>query len=383
MVITAVQRTLPDPAGLVFDGHRTLSITTDATLYDFETDFIADTGGRRSVQRAIEPIVHFDGRRSGYVELSESPAYGTDVVNAVLRGWALASAAAVGLASLAGWWISRRISAPLLRLTDAAARMAAGDLQARARVRDGGLAGAEIRGLACTFDDMADRVAGTISALRAFVSDAAHEINTPLMALQNQLELAESSSGPAAALHIGHAHLQAGRLAELSRSLLDLSRLEADARSPLEAVDLGAAVREVCEAAASRADSRGIRLDLRLAETTAWITGAPQLVHQALANVLDNALKFTPEGGEVRVLMDEVAARARVQVLDTGIGIPDDEVHAVFDRFRRARNASAYAGNGLGLAIVRAIVELQGGTVTARNRDPGPGVCITLTWPTR
>src|ERR1044071_6504266 len=163
-------------------------------------------------------------QKFGSVELSEGPAYGSAILTSVARGWIFASAFAVLLAALIGWYISRRISAPVLALSDVTARMSQGDLSSRAAIhsRD------EFGQLARSFNEMAARVEETVGTLRSFVADAAHELHTPLTALQANLELArDEKNASARTRYLQRAHEQSQRLEVLVQSLLDLSRLEA------------------------------------------------------------------------------------------------------------------------------------------------------------
>ena len=130
----------------------------------------------------------------GSVQLSEGPAYGNAILASVARGWAISSAIAVLLAALIGWYISRRISAPVLALSDVTARMTQGNLSSCADVKGRD----EFGQLARSFNEMASRVEETVGTLRAFVADAAHELHTPLTALQTNLELARDEKNTVA-----------------------------------------------------------------------------------------------------------------------------------------------------------------------------------------
>ena len=193
----------------------------------------------------------------GWVEVTEGPSYGQQIVTVVAWAWILASGVAVTLAAAIGWLASKRITRPISSLTSVTSRMAGGDLGARATVASGD----EIGTLATSFNSMAERVQETVGVLRRFVGDAAHEIHTPLTALRANLALAMDEDDP------GHHRLflervrdQARRMEELTNDLLDLSRLETGRieirrRLPL---DLAATVREVSEVYASRAEQAGI-----------------------------------------------------------------------------------------------------------------------------
>jgi signal transduction histidine kinase len=108
------------------------------------------------------------------------------------------------------------------------------------------------------------------------------------------------------------------------------------------------------------------------------IRGDPAQLRRAIGNLVDNAIKFTPEGGAITIGLKKDAGAIELCVQDTGIGVPEDDLPQLFSRFHRGRNAASYPGNGLGLAIVKAIVEAHGGTVSAINTSPGARFCIRL-----
>ena len=319
------------------------------------------TGGDARSSRSLT----MDMGNGAYVKLSEGPASGRDALMSAAVAWILAAALAVGLAALAGYLVAARIARPVVALTDASDRMAAGDLGARAPVAGGD----EVGRLGESFNGMAERVETTVTSLRRFVADAAHEIGTPLTALQADLELAErkATSDDERRL-VDRALAQTGRLASLSDNLLQLSRLEAgETAGERESADLATVARELADGVASRAEQAGVELVLDVAAGPLPVPVEHARLQTILANLLDNAVKFTPEGGAVTLTR---AARRRPRrwrtVADTGVGIPADEQGEIFGRFHRARNVSAYPGNGLGLAIVKAAVERGGGGVTSR-----------------
>jgi two-component system sensor histidine kinase MprB len=225
---------------------------------------------------------------------------------------------------------------------------------------------------------MADQVEETITTLRRFVSDAAHELHSPLTALQTDLELSADEADPAKQRDlIQRAQVQVKRLRDLAGGLLDLSRLEAPNAQPDRSVlDLAQLVRELGEPYASQADQAGLTLQLNLPpEPIEWVGNADQL-RRAIGNLIDNAIKFTPEGGTVTIDLRCDDEQIELCVSDTGIGIPDDDLPQLFSRFHRGRNAASYPGNGLGLAIVKAIVEAHGGTVRGENSGRGARFCL-------
>jgi len=178
---------------------------------------------------------------------------------------------------------------------------------------------------------------------------------------------------------VDRALVQTHRLGTLSDNLLQLSRLEAgEPAGARERVDMAALAREAAESVASRAEQAGIDLELAIAEAPLLVAAQRSPLQTVLGNLLDNALKFTPEGGRVTLGVHAEGGAAVVTVADTGVGIPADEQGGIFGRFHRARNVSAYPGNGLGLAIVKAAVERSGGTVSFTSSEAGTELRVTL-----
>lgn len=321
------------------------------------------------------PIASADGRVLGFVELSQGPAYGRDILQSVFGGWLIASLVAVLLAGLVGWRASQRLVKPLLTLTAVTARMADGDLAARTAVQRQD----ELGTLGSSFNKMADQVEGTIITLRQFIADAAHELHTPLTALQTDLQtLRQTELEPGQAVKIERAQAQAVRLQTLTNSLLDLSRIEAKTNGDSELVNLNQLLQETAELFASRAEQSDIHFDLTLPDVVLQVQGSPLRLRQAIQNLLDNALKFTPAGGAVAVTLAQQDNFARLTITDTGIGIPEEDVPHLFGRFHRGRNTADFPGNGLGLAIVQAIVVGMNGRITFHPLTPGTQVQLHL-----
>ena len=339
------------------------------------TDIIG-LGGERSAIVVRTPVRDISGSVTGHVELSEGPAYGRVIMRSVAWGWGIAGAISVLLSGLVGWRVSRGLSRPLEALTETTERMAAGDLGARAVVSPM----RELGVLARSFNRMAERVEHTVATLRRFVADAAHALNTPLTALHTNLELVSASPGSDGQRQlVQEAQVQLERLVATTRSLLHLSRIEAGwEQTQDDYVDLGQLARAVCEPFASRAERGGLAFELLLPSQPVVVRGWAAQLGQALDNLLDNGVKFTPAGGAVRVKVSAEGKEAFVQVEDTGIGIPSADLPHLYERFYRGGNASTFPGSGLGLAIVKAIVERHGGRVTTLSDMSGTAVSIVL-----
>jgi signal transduction histidine kinase len=331
------------------------------------------SGGSRS-DRTLNMLI--SGGGGEYVQISEAPVSGSAALMSAAQAWVLAAALAVALAALAGYLVSRRISRPVVALTAASDRMAEGDLSARAPV----VGDDEVGRLGESFNTMAARIETTVSALRRFIADAAHEIGTPLTALQADLELAQRAATTDDEKRlVGRSLEQAQRLEALSAGLLELSRLEA-AAPPAQAAgaDAVALAHAAVDAVASRAEQAGVELVVRIADRQILVAAGPAEVQAVLGNLLDNALKFTPEGGTVTLIVQREGAWGVLTVADTGVGIPVGEQAQVFSRFHRARNVAEYPGSGLGLAIVKAAVEHAGGSVSFVSSVAGTEFRVSL-----
>jgi signal transduction histidine kinase len=338
----------------------------------------AGTLRRRSSQMVALPILDQQGKPLGKVILSDGPAYGNEILENVMNGWIIAGVAAVLLAALAGWWVSTRIANPLTELTRITSKMSQGNLSARADVHSTD----EIGTLGHSFNEMAARIEETVGTLRSFVADAAHELHTPLTALQANIELARDARNPSARTrYLSRAHEQSQRLETLVQSLLDLSRIEAaESRFSFAPVDLNQLVREMGEQFASRAEQAERSFTMSLPEEIVSVQGNETQLRQVITNLLENALKFTPTNGWISLNLENVSHQVRLAISDSGIGVPLEDLPHLFERFHRGRNASEYPGNGLGLAIVKAIVSAHDGKLTVESQ-PGEGTSISVSFP--
>ena len=275
----------------------------------------------------------------------------------------LAAAVAMGLV----WFLSRGLTSPLREMSAAADAMAKGDYSRRvtATSRD------EVGALARAFNEMAAELAETDRQRRDLVANVSHELRTPIAALQVQLEnLVDGVSNPdPATFRVMLAQVE--RLGRLVKQLLDLSRLESGA-VPLERSHfrveplLTHAVRE------QQLHGAPVAVEVTVEPTDLTADGDPERVHQVVANLLENAVRYTPIGGTVEVQARRTDGGVIIEVLDEGPGIPDDERARVFERFYRADAARAVSdgGAGLGLAIARWIVDLHGGDIHPEPRQP-------------
>jgi signal transduction histidine kinase len=253
------------------------------------------------------------------------------------------------------------------------------DLRVTATSRD------EVGALARAFNKMAAELAETDRVRRDIVANVSHELRTPITALQAVLENLVDGVEPPDPETMRTMLAQVERLGRLVRQLLDLSRLESGA-VPLEraAFDvepvLEHAVRE------QRLHAPGVNLAIVVETPGLTADGDPERVHQVVANLLENAVRYTPRGGrvEVRARHSDEPPGVTIEVIDEGPGIPEDEQNRIFERFYRADTARASrdGGAGLGLAIAQWIVDLHGGEIRPERRLPhGCRMVVTLPTP--
>ncbi len=331
---------------------------------------------QRSEQKVQSVLLDGHQQPIGYIQLSEGPAFGIKILDSVTQALVGAGAISVTLAILAGFFISYQLSQPVLMLANTTQRMSDGDLSARVNLkrRD------EFGILAHSFNEMATRVENTITTLRSFVADAAHELHTPITALHANLELALTEPQETKKSHfISQGLSQLKRLESMTNDLLDLSRIESGmGREERHPVNLVEVLRETSELYASRAEQSGVQFQLEVPANpiTAHLNEAQ--LRQVICNLLDNAIKFTPENGAITVGLCKEVHEIKLWVKDSGIGIPTEDLPYLFSRFHRGRNAAAYPGSGLGLAITRAIVEGHQGKVSVESSIHGTAFLLQL-----
>jgi len=279
------------------------------------------------------------------------------------------------------WYAVGRGLRPLETMSRAVAKR---QPDAMAPLAEGGLP-EELRPLAGSLNALLARLSDALNAQRRFTADAAHELRTPLAALKLQVELAERAPDSATRA-VALAELEDGvdRASHLVEQLLAMAWLEPEALAKNFAdCDLVALAKDGIVARAALAADR--RIDLGLArEAVVHARGDAASLSMLLANLLDNALRYTPEGGRIDVAIDYDAGHAVLTVADNGPGIPAGDRERVFDRFHRGSNAAdvpGKSGSGLGLSIVRRIVDAHGATIMLDAGADGRGLVARVRFP--
>lgn len=271
------------------------------------------------------------------------------------------------------WWLTGRALRPLRRLAAAVTRRRADSLEP---VELSG-APAEALPLVTALNGLLERLGTALRRQRDFTADAAHELRSPLTALSLQVQLLERAPD-AAARTLALAELREGiaRATHLVEQLLGLSRQGPDALPPRERLVLAELAAEVVADHASLAEARGIDLGMTAADTALRLDGEREGLRLLLANLIGNALRYTPQGGRVDVAVHAAGGGACIEVVDNGPGIPPHERERVFDRFYR-RAGQEQPGSGLGLSIVRAVAERHGAQVRLLDA-PGGGLLVQV-----
>lgn len=294
---------------------------------------------------------------------------------------AAVSAAVILLGGVGGWLLSRRALGPLARMAERARRISAERLGERLEPEPGG---AEVDLIRDAFNETLGRLERSFDQLRRFTADASHELRTPLTALRSVGEVAlrrECSPGEYRET-IGTMLEEVDRLTRLAGELLTLARAEAGpAQLKLEGLDLSTKAREVAEQLSVLAEERGQRIELELPREV-LVRGDRIALRRALLNLVDNAIKYAPEGSVVTVRSGIEGSSAFVEVADQGPGIAPEHQAKVFERFYRvdASRSREMGGTGLGLSLVKWAAEAHGGSVDLRS-EPGRGSRFRLSIP--
>ena len=287
----------------------------------------------------------------------------------------IAAAVAIVLASCIGFLFARNLVAPINRIMGAARAIGKGDLSARTNLHGED----EVARLGETFDAMAESVEKDRDLERRLTTDVAHELRTPLMAIQATVEAMVDGVYEADEERLVTVNSEIQRLSRLVNALLKLSRLENRAEPMKEdIVNVGDLIAGIVATHEMFVSDSGLTLEYD-AQPDVMVKGDPDMIRQATANLISNAVRYTPEGGHIRVSVGKGDLMASIAVKDTGIGLSKEEARMVFSRFWRAdagRNRES-GGLGVGLAVVKEIVDRHGGWVQVEG-EKGKGACFTI-----
>lgn len=294
-------------------------------------------------------------------------------------------------------WFAGLLTRPLVQLTDAAAALANGHFDQRVEI-DGPK---ELQSLAAAFNFMAGRISQVMQDQRTFIANAAHELRTPITAIRLRAEAlrTDARDDPTTAERfLSEIESETERLARLTNELLDLSRIETGVVTPQrQPVSLGTLAHTAIQKLVIYAERKHIRIECDASDALPYVNADPDQMQRVLLNLLDNAIKFTPPGGQITIrvkptynlVINQVSEKGKwivVSVQDNGVGIPPEDLPHIFQRFYRSHahapetRTDTSSGTGLGLAIVKSIIEAHAGRVWAES-TPGKGSVISFALP--
>jgi len=275
----------------------------------------------------------------------------------------------IAVACVGGAWISRRALKPVHDITAAAFRVSIDNLSKRLPVpgtRD------EIARLTEVLNSMLERLEASVNTLSQFVADASHELRTPLAVIRTSAELAlrRARSPEAYRESLQEIAAEAHRMTKLVEDLLLLARRDTGAAEmPLTPIDVRDVLAEVCSEVRGLAEMRGIRVGVSLGEQAALIAGNRPALHRLFLVLFDNALKYSPDGGEVILAVRQDLGNVAVTVEDFGSGISSSDLPHIFKRFYQADPARSEGGHGLGLSLAQSIARAHRAEIEVRSTE--------------
>ncbi len=282
--------------------------------------------------------------------------------------------------AIVGWFVARRAMAGVERITETAVGIGKGDLSRRVPQ---GNEGEEINHLAMAFNDMLERIQGLVKELREVTNNIAHDLRSPLTRIRGIAETTLTGEPTLDAYRemAGMVIEESDRLVEMINIMLEIAMAESGVRDlPRDEVDMTELAKEACELFHVLAEDKQVWLGIEIPQEHLIIPGDRSRLQRIIANLLDNAIKFTPRGGNVLLFVEGTLTHVIVSVADTGMGIDSQDLPHIFERFYRADRSRSTPGNGLGLSLVQALVRCHSGEITVES-NPGKGSKFTLSLP--
>ncbi|NOY53377.1 MAG: HAMP domain-containing histidine kinase [Deltaproteobacteria bacterium] len=286
------------------------------------------------------------------------------------------------LGGLGGGVAARRAMAGVSRVTETALRIGRGHLSRRVPP---GNEGEEIEALASAFNAMLERIDSLVSGLEEVIHNIAHDLRSPLTRIRGIAETTLTGPDDPAAYRemAGTVVEECDRLVGLIQTLLEIAENDAGAAEiPMAGVDMAGLLKDAVELFEAPAEDRRIGLEANISGEPVLIDGDPRRLQRAVANLLDNAIKYTSPGGRINVSARREDGSVRIDITDTGIGIDPDKQSRIFDRFYRIAPARTTPGNGLGLSLARSVIRRHHGEISVTS-TPGMGSTFTIRLPAR
>ena len=328
------------------------------------------------------PIKNNNGSLSGWLELTGFEWTLHEELNRFKQYLFFLIAISVAFSILGGYWLSRKALSPVASIIDAAKSITATDLDKRIpvnyQVRD------ELTDLAETFNIMLNRLQQGFEREKRFTSDASHELMTPLSSLQSEAEimLRKPRSIEEYRETIERMLVEVRRMSEMVHLLLQLSRVESVHRAKPDTVNFSRITEVVLGKHRKDAQEKNIDVHPQI-DPNLDVRAHAAYIEEVINNLLENALKYTPEGGSINLELKRSSNKAVLHLSDTGVGFDGDTKDRLFERFYRAtqQEVQDQPGSGLGLPLVKAIIELYGGKIRAYSDGPGKGSTFVVELP--
>ena len=325
--------------------------------------------GVRRVTGAIAPEL--------VLELGESLEEDEDFLATLGNGLLITLVAVLLLGAPIGWFMARRALKGVKEITRTATEIAEGALERRVTVR---ARGDELDRLAEAFNSMLDRIQTLIVGMREMTDNLAHDLRSPVARLRASAEMTLSNGdlGKGWEAYAANTTEECDRLLDIINTTLDIAEAESGAaRLRLEELDLVELVNDACDVFQTVAEDKDITITTDLPESYRF-RGDRQRLQRVVANLLDNALKYTAAGGRVEISVSDDGRQSRLSIQDTGVGIAADDLSHVFKRFYRCDRSRSEQGNGLGLSLALAFVRAHGGDMRITS-TPGLGSTFMVT----
>ena len=316
--------------------------------------------------------------RNIILQLGQSMENYTRFIEAFRKIFVATMASLFVVAAIIGWFMARRALAGVEAVTRTARQISEGSLKQRVPVKK---YQDEIDQLAITFNQMLDRIQALVTGIREMSDNIAHDLKSPITRIRgiSEVTLTTGASDKEYETMAASTIEECDRLLDMINTMLVISKTEAGVNKlDTQEMDIGAVVGDACELFRSPAEDKDLRLVCDVPGNFS-ISGDTRLIQRMIANLLDNAIKYTPAGGSIEMTVSTVNDAAAITVKDTGVGISEKDMPRIFERFYRCDPSRSEAGIGLGLSFARAIARAHGGDITVTSiSDQGSTFTVTL-----
>ncbi len=281
---------------------------------------------------------------------------------------------------LIGWFVARHGMKGVERVRETALRIGRGNLDYRVPL---GGEGTEINNLASAFNNMLERIQTLIKEMREVTDNIAHDLRSPVTRIRGMAETTLLASQDINEFREMASIVveESDRLVSMINTILEISKANSGLNdSPKERADIKKVVEDAYELFLALAEDKGIGIKLQLPEDSLYVLCNVSDIQRVVANLMDNAIKFTPEGGQVSISVGTDSDNAVIRITDSGIGIPKEDLPHIFERFYRGEKSRTTPGTGLGLSLAKAIINAYKGEITVES-TPGKGSTFTVLIP--